>query len=137
MSVIERRISIDAGPEALEEVHRFCLESLETVEGEEVRLSIQLVLEELVTNIIRHGYGEDREGPIDLRLQIGPVRVEAELRDGAPPFDPTAWNEPLDRQREGKRGLPLVRKLTHRFDYVRTGEGENLLSFEFLLHGEE
>jgi len=87
---------------------------------------LDLVLEELFTNMVRHGRG----GDVEIALERGSGGVVAELREhGAQPFDPTALPEldaesPLPRRRPGGLGLHLVRRLTTAFRYeYRDGVG--------------
>lgn len=93
--------------------------------------SIELILQEAASNIIRHGYGNP--GPSqNLRLELGATRLSAtsghpshwmflmEISDSAPPFDPTKayWNEPDPLEpRESGYGIYLIRKLTDKFNY--------------------
>jgi anti-sigma regulatory factor (Ser/Thr protein kinase) len=91
-------------------------------------LRLVLVLEELFTNSVIHGYGAGTEGPIWITLARGPGVIEVTYEDAAPPFDPIA--EP-DAARAGPRppgdltgglGLALVRGLSTAARYARAGE---------------
>lgn len=54
---------------------------------------LRLAGDELVTNVITHGY-RGRPGPIDLTGAVEPDRVWLRIEDEAPPFDPRPFAVP-------------------------------------------
>ena len=95
------------------------------------RGDLELVLEELVTNIFTHGYGREREGRIHVALRQSGADVDVTLCDRAPAFDPLARPAPvtpatLDATPIGGVGIALVRRLTRDGRYRRVA-GRNLL----------
>jgi serine/threonine-protein kinase RsbW len=77
---------------------------------------VQLVVEELVTNIARHGGVESRRAKIavEVGLEHGAVRVRVE--DDGRDFDPTSAPEPLlgttlEDRPAGGMGLMIVRRM--------------------------
>ena len=84
--------------------------------GERARLLI--ILEELFTNIVKHGYDNaTRSGRIEVALAFDGERIEIEFSDDGRPFDPlSASLSNLDlpaAQREiGGLGLQILRFLT-------------------------
>ncbi len=104
--------------------------------------SVELILQEATSNIIRHGYAITDPGET-LRLRLGAMRsFEAEnptnqlvflmeISDTAAPFDPTKaiWHEPDPVEpRESGYGIYLIRKLTDDFTYHYDHEhGQNIL----------
>jgi anti-sigma regulatory factor (Ser/Thr protein kinase) len=54
---------------------------------------LRIVVEELYSNTIKHGYGGESQRPVRLLLRSAP-RIELVYEDAAPPFDPTAWRPP-------------------------------------------
>ena len=89
---------------------------------------INLVIEELVTNVIRHGLGEGRPGTICLRVhRLEGPELSIELRDDAPPFDPFEVPPPsltsdLDERAVGGLGVHFVRALMDEHRYLREGD---------------
>jgi anti-sigma regulatory factor (Ser/Thr protein kinase) len=72
-----------------------------------------LVLGELLTNSVRHAYGPDVPGRIDVILEVGAEDVRLAVRDFGRSFDLSARREPdLSRANEAGYGLFLVRMLT-------------------------
>ena len=84
-------------------------------------LDIQLVVEELFTNMVKYDRGAEQD--IDVRLLPRGDRIEVALTDhGVEPFDVTQVPEPdLERpfaeRRPGGIGLYLVRKLSESLEY--------------------
>jgi serine/threonine-protein kinase RsbW len=91
---------------------------------------VELAVDEAITNIILHGYG-NQGGTIGLAARVENDALVIRLRDRTKPFDPT-WALPNDLSRPpqerpaGGMGLYLMRKgmdqLTHRV--TETGENE-------------
>ena len=51
-------------------------------------LRLQLVIEELFTNTIMHGYGKECDEPIEIALRAAPGQVTVQYEDAAGPYDP-------------------------------------------------
>jgi anti-sigma regulatory factor (Ser/Thr protein kinase) len=92
---------------------------------------LDLALDEVVANVIRHGYGPEQTGPIALRLAVIGDVVRLEVRDRARAFNPLDSEGPGARSAEGGGGLGvhLVRQLMDRVEYGREN-GENRLVLE-------
>jgi anti-sigma regulatory factor (Ser/Thr protein kinase) len=102
--------------------------------SEPVLHDLALVLEEVLTNVIRHGYGAEQEGRIDLSAEVHDGRLRLEVRDRARPFDPLRATPPdleadLAERPVGGLGIFLVRRLMDRVEYRRQ-EHENVLVME-------
>ena len=101
-------------------------------------LRLTLVVEELFTNIVTHGYGEEGAGLIRLRLALDGSEVTLVCRDEAPPYDPRPalrrlpadLDEPVEKRGVGGLGNLLVGRLVDVSDYVRTGSA-NVLTLRF------
>lgn len=97
--------------------------------------SIELLLQEATSNIIRHGYGgKNLEEFIKVKISVehfdsGKYGLVMELEDSATAFDPTAapveMPNPLDPQESGY-GIYLIHKLLDKLDYSRH-DGKNYL----------
>jgi serine phosphatase RsbU (regulator of sigma subunit)/anti-sigma regulatory factor (Ser/Thr protein kinase)/HPt (histidine-containing phosphotransfer) domain-containing protein len=90
-----------------------------------------LGLDEVVANIVKHGYRGDPGGSITLRVRIGQDAVSLEIRDQAPAFNPLETAPPdldvsLDDRPAGGLGLYLARSVVDGMEYERVG-GENRL----------
>jgi serine phosphatase RsbU (regulator of sigma subunit)/anti-sigma regulatory factor (Ser/Thr protein kinase) len=92
---------------------------------------LMLALEEILTNIIAHGYTDDREHEITVHLSAQPGEVRVEVEDDGQPFNPLEAPEPdtaqsLEERAIGGLGIHLVRNLMDGLDYQRR-EGKNQL----------
>ena len=91
---------------------------------------LDLALDEVVANVIQHGYGPEG-GRIGLRLALLGNLVRLEVSDRARPFNPLDAEGPGPRSAEGGGGLGvhLVRQVMDRVEYAREN-GENRLVLE-------
>jgi anti-sigma regulatory factor (Ser/Thr protein kinase) len=94
------------------------------------RYRCELVFEEIVTNIIRHGYADDQEHRISVTVAIDGDRVELHFEDDGVAFDPRQPVPPRlapPHSDRGGRGLALVRSVAERLHYERTPLQQNHL----------
>lgn len=99
--------------------------------SQELAFDMDLVIEELFTNLVRHGRGG---GDIEIQLTHVPGEVHVRLRAAEPsPFDPTTAprvnvNLPVEERRAGGLGIHFVRELCREFRYEwRDGVGTTLV----------
>lgn len=95
------------------------------------RYGCELVYEEIVSNIIRHGYADNQEHRISMTVAVQDDRVELHFEDDGMAFDPrqpvlTRAEAPPDSD-SGGRGLVLLRSIAERIDYERTPQQRNHL----------
>lgn len=96
-------------------------------------MALHLVLEEVVTNVIRHGYRDGAAHTFTVALAAAPDRrVTAVVTDDAPAYDPLARPEvdvtqPLEARPIGGLGVHLVKKLMDSAHYERR-DGRNVLT---------
>ena len=103
-------------------------------------LKVTLVLEELLTNTIEHGFGIESDAPIRVALTATNHRsVSIAFEDTAPPFDPLAHDarqtaavgDAFDTRPIGGLGIHLVGQLASAARYAREGDRNRLwLTFE-------
>ena len=109
------------------EVREFCAaNSLD----DEAEFELNLVLEELFVNSVRHGGCEGLPGAASVRLRCAADGVEVEFRDRGRAFDPTTapdadTHSPL-QERRGGLGIHLVRGIMRDLHYERDGEWNQL-----------
>ncbi len=95
-------------------------------------IQINLVLDELITNIIEHG-GGCAKCPIEIRMEKTNSQFKIQLSDGGPPFDPTQCKPvdvtlPLGKRDCGGLGIHFVRKFSDCCSYERV-KGKNIFQF--------
>ena len=95
---------------------------------------IELALEELFTNTVRHGYGGDCESPVWLQATHSLAGVCIQYEDAAPAFNPLAYEAQFDQacgdHAPGGLGVNLVRCLANEITYRRQGD-RNVLTLTF------
>jgi serine/threonine-protein kinase RsbW len=96
----------------------------------EMAIRLCIVIEELVTNAIKYGYGREGNFPVRLRLHAGPP-LELVYEDAAPAFDPLAWYERWlagghDPEAIGQRGIPMILGLADQAGYQALSQGNRL-----------
>jgi anti-sigma regulatory factor (Ser/Thr protein kinase) len=88
---------------------------------------VQLVLEELTTNVIRHATPIDAPLSLDVEVELEPHAVRVKVEDDGDPFDPTTVREipaprgPVDF-RPGGYGLRIVRRTAVDLRYQRVND---------------
>ena len=115
--MLEKNITIINQVEQLEELAGI----LETVSEEwdipmKVSLNLNLVLEELITNIIFYGYDDKNEHRIFIRLYKKDNEIEIQIEDDGKEFNPLLVAEPdidesIENRKIGGLGIHFVRKI--------------------------
>jgi anti-sigma regulatory factor (Ser/Thr protein kinase) len=106
--------------------------------GREDCLKIVLIVEELFTNTVTHGYREESESPVWLAFEPGDGGFTLRYEDAAPPHNPFGEFRPMDtavliaQQPVGGLGLKLIRSLAQDAGYSREGE-RNCIRLTFAL----
>lgn len=84
-----------------------------------------LVLDEALTNVIRHAY-TDASGEIIVKVSDTDEQTEFLIEDHGRIFDPTTLPSPeLPKETPGGLGVHLIRSLTDRFEYDHSFQGGN------------
>ena len=113
-------------------------QALERLEGwcagqglaRELALRLLIIVEELVTNSIKYGYGGECDRPVRLTLAAAGDGLELAYEDEAPPFDPTAWRGPLPESAlspVGRTGIALVLGMARAARYEPRPGGNRLV----------
>ena len=117
----------------LERVNRF----IEEIGNElglsmELRMNMNLVIEEMVSNVIFYAYPKDVEGEIELEAEYDGNELCFVLSDSGKEFDPTQKEDanpdinPTERE-IGGMGIYIVKNIMNEVSYQRL-EGKNLLT---------
>ena len=80
-------------------------------------LRMNLVLEELFTNTVRHGHRGDSDSPVWVMLSATPENLQLTYEDSAPPFNPYG-SAPDALPEIGGLGVLLTRKLAASREYA-------------------
>lgn len=103
---------------------------------ESARYNVLLALQEMVTNVLRHGYHHDESRPVEVVFGLRDDLLTIELRDQGPAFDPLRY-EVDDEFDEGMptecggHGIRIARAIMDRVEYAREGNWNVLRMFKF------
>jgi anti-sigma regulatory factor (Ser/Thr protein kinase) len=94
--------------------------------------NIHLILDEVIVNVIKYGFDDATEHPIDVRLDLEGRVLTIQVEDEGRPFDPTAapppdLTKPIEERPIGGLGIHIVKSLAQSIAYRRAGE-RNILT---------
>jgi len=122
-------LTVQAGSAAVQRVEAFVAAFAEQHRidpGDRNRVTV--LLEELVTNLYRHGLVERSGGcTAEIALSLEQDRLSIEFSDNGKPFDPLAQplpdlDVPAESRLPGKLGLHLLRAFVDEASYRRKGD---------------
>lgn len=102
---------------------------------EGTRYNVLLALQEMVTNVLRHGYDHDYTKPIEVSFEIDEEMLQIVLRDQGPKFDPLAFDtsgcdaDAGIPEEAGGFGIHIARMVMDKVEYVRQ-DGWNTLRLQ-------
>jgi len=119
----------------LERVNQFIKEISEELGlGMELQMNLNLVMEEMVSNVIFYAYPEGKAADIELTAESNGKELTFVLSDQGKEFDPTAKEDadpdvsPVERE-IGGMGIFIVKNIMNQVTYQRL-EGKNLLTMK-------
>jgi sigma-B regulation protein RsbU (phosphoserine phosphatase) len=91
---------------------------------EKVRLKINVVFDELLTNIISYAYQDNKEHDIGIKVELSADRLKVSMVDDGIPFNPLGVETPdtelpLEERKIGGLGIHLVRNMMDKVSYRR------------------
>ena len=101
----------------------------------ELRMNLNLVMEEMVSNVIFYAYPEGTDATIELVAESKGQELTFVLTDRGREFDPTLKDDadpdinPIDREGLGGMGIFIVKNIMNQVTYQRL-EGKNLLTMK-------
>lgn len=86
--------------------------------------ALRLAIEELGSNVIRHGFADHNVHDISLRMNVVPGAIEFVIEDDGRPFDPSRPRhldtpDSLEHAPTGGMGLSLVAEIAGPIEYQR------------------
>lgn len=94
-------------------------------DAEATRYHLLVALQEMVTNVLRHGYRLDDSRPIEVVFELHDEELCINLRDQGPAFDPRRYDTSAVDNLEampteaGGHGIRIVRQVMDKVDYER------------------
>src|SRR5690242_2679292 len=100
--------------------------------GDDTMADLKLALTEAVSNSVRHAYGPNGDGSVDVRYELHPDRLGIEIVDDGEGFDPEAPSEKADGElSEGGLGIAIIKSIADEFE-LRTRPGERGSTLRFV-----
>jgi anti-sigma regulatory factor (Ser/Thr protein kinase) len=92
-----------------------------------IQADVNLAMEEIVTNVIVHGYRGERGHQISVAIELGPKAIVVQVEDSAPPFNPLQapdpdLRSPLPLRKTGGLGIYLAKQFLNSMEYERVGD---------------
>lgn len=120
LTLSNRRTDVEA---TLRQVETFCSQQAVPLS---VIQSVLLALEELLVNIVMHGYHDEQSHTIAVMLERHDSHLSVEITDDGMAFDPRTVPAPnlsmsLDERPIGGLGVWLTLKMMDEIDYRREG----------------
>lgn len=78
---------------------------------DELLADLKLALTEATSNSVRHAYGGDDAGVVDISYELLPDRLVIEVTDDGEGFDPNEAEGPADELSEGGLGIAIIRAI--------------------------
>jgi len=98
----------------------------------ETEYDLNLALDEMITNVVKHAYPEGGEHHFTLKITLSNEEFAARLEDDGVEFNPTEHpvpnlDAPLEERKEGGLGIYLVRQIMTSVEYQRVA-GKNVVT---------
>ena len=125
-------LAVNASLESLQKIRQYIEKASKRLGvSQEALGDLLLVVDEAVTNVIIHGYG-DSEGVVKLHMEAEGSSVIISIRDQAKDFDASMVAAPkldtaLKDRPFGGMGIFLIRKMTDEAEFLSLPEGGNEL----------
>jgi anti-sigma regulatory factor (Ser/Thr protein kinase) len=102
---------------------------------DDATFKLTLALDEIVANVVRHGFDDDREHRIEVKVTVDDRTVTASVEDDGLEFDPREapvpdLDLPIEMRKPGGLGMHLVRATMDSVEYRRQ-DGRNILTIVF------
>ncbi len=102
---------------------------------------IDLILEELFTNVVKYGFKDNKEHDIDLSLSCDDTSLSIRMEDDGEPFDLMAQQAPdtrcaIEKRGVGGLGIHLVKHFIDECRYSRK-KGKNIVELKKIITNNE
>ena len=102
--------------------------------SEETLGDLKLAVTEACSNSVRHGYGDAREGTVEILYELRSDRFVVEVADDGPGFDPQGDRVNEEDLEEGGLGIAIIKAVSDEFEAGERshGRGSRLRFVKFL-----
>lgn len=109
--------------ESINKIQEFIRENLDKLKCDPGKLlKIDLIIEELVINIIKHGLKTVEKGSISVAINTEHGKAVLKIKDNGIPFNPLKAEDPdinlgLEKRNPGGLGIYMVKKIAKEINY--------------------
>jgi len=102
---------------------------------DDATFKLTLALDEIVANVVRHGFEDEGEHRIEVKVTVDDRTVTASVEDDGREFDPREapvpdLDLPIEMRKPGGLGMHLVKATMDSVEYRRQ-DGRNILTVAF------
>ncbi|MGZ8692515.1 MAG: ATP-binding protein [Gaiellaceae bacterium] len=96
--------------------------------SDELLADLKLALTEAASNSVRHAYGDEDVGVVEISYELHPDRLVIEVTDEGEGFDPAEAEGNADELSEGGLGIAIIRAIADKVEIVAQpgGKGSRL-----------
>ena len=114
-------------------IREFFSEALRNVFGHDDVIYIEMCLNEMCENIIKHAYGTEHSGPISIKMKVCDKRVVITVIDRGRPFNILDFEPPdnttlVEKGIKGSLGIRTMKTICDKILYSRL-KGKNKTTF--------
>ena len=103
--------------------------------SDELLADLKLALTEAASNSVRHAYGDENVGVVDISYELHPDRLVIEVTDEGEGFDPAEAEGDAAELSEGGLGIAIIRAIADEVEFgVQPGGKGSRLRFEKALN---
>ena len=119
------KLTIPAKPEYIT-LSRLALTGLADLRplSDEMLADLKLALTEACSNSVRHAYGHDSDGIVEILYELHPDRLVIEVADDGTGFDPAPAEDSAGELAEGGLGIAIIRAVADEVEIGDRGNGK-------------
>lgn len=128
---LSRKFTIEASLDSIDDLAVKVSNEISGFMGSETGFRVGLIITELCTNIVKHGYKREAGKQIDVSIKTGDGNIEITIEDSSFFFNPLTIEDVdlsnVDSLQHGGMGIYIVRRLAKKLNYQRLN-GKNILT---------
>jgi anti-sigma regulatory factor (Ser/Thr protein kinase) len=132
---MHKHFSMDtiADERSLAVIRNFFADALKNLFRHEDVVYLEMCLNEMCENVIKHAYAPDRHGPINIKMKVDDKAVRITVVDRGKPFNMVEY-DPIDKETlvaegiKGKLGIRAMKTMCDKITYKRL-KGKNKTVF--------
>ena len=134
---IQRQLQITSAMKNLQQVREFISQAItDSALSESEKNRITLAVDESVANVVKHGYGEDSEGIIEIEVLANDEKFQTAIMDTSQGFDlghiqAPDMEEHVRKGRNSGLGIFIIRQIMDEIIY-KSGPKNQLIMIKYI-----